>query len=196
MSVKQEPQCCTHYPFMSSDNWLNNTSFYFYKVDKSHRGHCHGHGLRHAPHSSSAWRQLSATWAASWARWPLSWRERRNKSGTLGGRERKQAEREEGSPLLSCFTADLPPEKAKQSWALLPPQQLLGLEGLCPPCPTKSCQTCWSGVQLRNVLYLIILQHQPPSGKWGVSLLDTCKWATLIYFPHDYTHFPLQIQMK
>lgn len=37
MSSKEELQCCTHYPFMDCDNWLNNTSFCFYKVHKSHQ---------------------------------------------------------------------------------------------------------------------------------------------------------------
>jgi len=60
INIKQELQRYPHYPFMSSDDWWNNTSFPFYKVDKSHKGHCYRHGLRHSFHSGFRLAQLPA----------------------------------------------------------------------------------------------------------------------------------------
>lgn len=48
VNINPELQRRSHHPFMSSGNWLNNSSFPFYKADKIHRGHCHRHGLRHS----------------------------------------------------------------------------------------------------------------------------------------------------
>lgn len=164
MSRKQELQSCTHYPFMDCNNWLNNTSFCFYKVHKSHQAIpmdmvsgmlptalCpaqlpteHYAGSKQAEHG----------WAAG---------ERSSKHGELQGKERAAGE---GRRLPSswCFTAELSPMETKQS------EPFLGWGwGLFSPCPTQA----GSGVQLPNRFTLSSFNSSLHGKKWGVFLLVT-----------------------
>lgn len=163
MNIKQELQCYTHYPFMSSDNWLNNTSFPFYKADKSHKSRCFRRGLRHAFHSGFCLAQQPAEHPLGSQ---LSWGERREECRRARGKQRREPGREEG-----------PPHRRAAWQSCLPRWSRAGLFP-CPPvpCPCSRQEAAGrprSGARLGNVLYLISSQQPPPSGKLGVSLTPT-----------------------
>lgn len=185
MNIKQGLQCYTHYPFMSSDNWLNNTSFPFYKVDKSHKSRCYRHGLRHSFHSGICLAQQPAEHALGSQ---LSWGERREECRKVRGKQRRETEREATpAPCRAVWQSCLP------RWSRA--------EGL--PLPTGALPLLLARgsreVPERSLAWKCALPYQlltATSFKKTRSVSNTYKWTVLIYFPHDYTHFRLQTQIK
>lgn len=110
----------------------------------------------------------------------------RKGGGSAEDLERKKTKGRRVSLALCASQHTLPTQSRDH---LLAPALPLGLEGSSLP-----FKRFWSGVQLGNVIYLIISQQTPLSEKLGVSLTPTGELS--IYFPDDYAYFPLQIQIK
>lgn len=189
VNINPELQRRSHHPFMSSGNWLNNSSFPFYKADKIHRGHCHRHGLRHSFPTGFCPAQLPAGHCLGSQVSTAAAQLERKGGGSAKELRKKQRKKTKGRRALLALCASQHTLPTQSRDHLLAPVPALGLEG-----PSLPYERFWSGVQLGNVIYLIISQQTPLSEKLGVSLTPTAELS--IYFPDDYTYFPLQIQIK
>lgn len=153
---------------------MNNTSFPFYKVDKSHKGSCYRRGLRHSFSSGFRLAQLLAEHYLG-SKLCAAAAELEGKGGVSaedleGSKERK------GRRLSLAFVLRGRPASPDEGELVFSSATAAGAGGgsALAPLP-KAAERVGSGVRLRSVLYLIISQQPPPSGKLGVSLFNTYK---------------------